>query len=374
MTSFSLALDAETARRGRDLHHVLRDRLFVDLSRPERRIGERYQTEGEIAEQHGVSRNTVRRAVADLESEGYVTRRRGVGIIIQRKPLAMPGDAAASPAAANRGERERVIVVLPHWNDSPEGFFSRRFLEEISSPQLSPPLAVEIRHYNDTLTLEDIGSAAVVAIDPTSTMLTDLVQLQHRGIRVVAVSPPQPQPQLITVTSDRRHSVRDAVKRLYNLGHRRIGLMNHDPEHMAFSRAMVGFHDAHRELNLPMQPGAVCQELRYEKPTHQPDVKNITAWICTYLGSVDYVASACREAKLRVPRDVSIVSFDDPGEAPYASLGVAVTCIVPDYHEYVSRIHKRLVDWKPPQPNDVQVLSDLWVERDSVAAPRVLHK
>ena len=42
-------------------------------------------------------------------------------------------------------------------------------------------------------------------------------------------------------------------------------------------------------------------------------------------------ARACREAKLRVPRDVSVVSFDDPGDAPHAALGVAVTCIVPDY-------------------------------------------
>ena len=64
--------------------------LIDQLKRHEYKVGDRLQTEREIAEQFGVSRTTIRDAIIMLELQGLVEVRKGSGVYV----ISLPDDSA----------------------------------------------------------------------------------------------------------------------------------------------------------------------------------------------------------------------------------------------------------------------------------------
>ncbi|HEY8610582.1 MAG TPA: FCD domain-containing protein [Roseomonas sp.] len=78
---------------------ALRDALERDLRADRWRVGERLPTERDLGARYGVARNTVRRALDALESEGLIHRHVGRGTFRAAPPGAAPaGDEALSPS------------------------------------------------------------------------------------------------------------------------------------------------------------------------------------------------------------------------------------------------------------------------------------
>ena len=75
---------AMTAGAGVPLHRQLFLVLHDEIARGAIRAGDPLPTEQELCDQFGVSRITVRRALADLASQGYIIRRQGVGSFVRR--------------------------------------------------------------------------------------------------------------------------------------------------------------------------------------------------------------------------------------------------------------------------------------------------
>src|SRR5438309_11778616 len=69
-------LDAFEPREGVALHHQIKEALFLHLRSGRWAPGGELPTEEALCRHYGVSRGTVRRAVADLVIEGYVVRHR----------------------------------------------------------------------------------------------------------------------------------------------------------------------------------------------------------------------------------------------------------------------------------------------------------
>ena len=72
-----------TAGVGVPLHRQLFLVLHDEIARGAIAAGQPLPTEQELCEQFGVSRITVRRALADLAGQGYITRRQGVGSFVR---------------------------------------------------------------------------------------------------------------------------------------------------------------------------------------------------------------------------------------------------------------------------------------------------
>jgi GntR family transcriptional regulator len=72
-----------TAGAGVPLHRQLFLVLHDEIARGAIAAGEPLPTEQDLCDQFGVSRITVRRALADLASQGYITRRQGVGSFVR---------------------------------------------------------------------------------------------------------------------------------------------------------------------------------------------------------------------------------------------------------------------------------------------------
>jgi DNA-binding LacI/PurR family transcriptional regulator len=360
-------MPAYPAGRSKPLHLVAREKIFHDILERGIGRGERYCTENELAQRLKMSRNTIRRAVDGLQQEGYLSRRRRIGVIVDKQPGAA-SEEDIQATEPNSG-RQRVIVILPAWDDSVEGRFSGQVLRALSSPQLKPRLAVEIRHHNDHLTLDEVGDAAVVALDPRGRQVVELQDLAAQGVRVIAEGHERQFEGLINLDVDRRSAARELVQKLYGMGHRHVGLFNHDPSHLGFSMPYLGYLDAHRELDRPIHPRGIVQVMNGPAPSGTPDVKQVSAWICTFLNAAVEIGEQCRQLGLEIPRDVSIVSLDDPGDRIVEGVGKPVTAYGTDFAVDVGMIHSLLREWREDLRGTMTWTPSLWVDRGTVGPP-----
>ena len=80
-------LDAFEARPAVALHHQIKEDLFLHQRSGRWAPGSELPTEEALCRHYRVSRGTVRRAVADLVTEGYIERHRGRGTFVSRPKL-----------------------------------------------------------------------------------------------------------------------------------------------------------------------------------------------------------------------------------------------------------------------------------------------
>jgi len=73
------------------LYHQLKQKLLEDLQSNKWAPGEPIPSETVLAKEHGVSRITVRQAVGDLVSLGYLIRRQGIGTFVAKREFFSAG-------------------------------------------------------------------------------------------------------------------------------------------------------------------------------------------------------------------------------------------------------------------------------------------
>jgi GntR family transcriptional regulator len=83
----NLQLGSFTPRPAVALHHQIKEDLFLHLRSERFTPGLALPSEEALCEHYGVSRGTLRRAIADLVSEGYLERYRGRGTFVSRSKL-----------------------------------------------------------------------------------------------------------------------------------------------------------------------------------------------------------------------------------------------------------------------------------------------
>src|SRR3984885_14205577 len=85
-----------TAGAGVPLHRQLFLVLHDEIARGAIAPGDALPTEQSLCDQFGVSRITVRRALADLAEQGYIERRQGVGSFVRQRDRSDPSSAGRS--------------------------------------------------------------------------------------------------------------------------------------------------------------------------------------------------------------------------------------------------------------------------------------
>lgn len=131
--------------------------------------------------------------------------------------------------------------------------------------------------------------------------------------------------QTIYVDTDNILASHEATEYLYRLGHRKIGFIGYEKTLLFSSDRKYGYQLAHFEHNLPLNP-AFCIEIQGAFKTMPTELIELlkspehpTAFVVTddFLGvSLEH---ACRECGLKVPDDVSIISFNNSLFAQLAS-------------------------------------------------------
>lgn len=139
-------------------------------------------------------------------------------------------------------------------------------------------------------------------------------------VPVVAVSGHRRKNGILTIELDHRAAAELALSHLHELGHRRIGFI----KGQTFSSDTSARWDAIRRtcgrMGIPIDPGLVVQ-LEGTAPGSEPGYvatrrllergHRFTALFCFNDASAIGAITALHEAGLRVPRDISVVGFDD---------------------------------------------------------------
>lgn len=140
-------------------------------------------------------------------------------------------------------------------------------------------------------------------------------------VPIVAVDPHTGRADLPTVEADSRGGAHEATAFLISLGHRRIGFVGGRPDLKSSRLRDAGYRDALAEADLRFDP-ALVRDGFYEADTarraarellSQPD-RPTAVFAANDLSAMATIEVA-QSLNLEVPRDLSVVGFDDVPEA-----------------------------------------------------------
>jgi DNA-binding LacI/PurR family transcriptional regulator len=139
---------------------------------------------------------------------------------------------------------------------------------------------------------------------------------------------------IVNVLLDHKEAAALAIEHLASLGHRKIAFMRGQTHTSDSATRWAAIQSAVQSLNLELSPRRVIQ-LQGDDPSPEPGYlatkkllqtkEPFTALFAFNDISAIGAVSALREAKLRIPEDVSIVGFDDIQTAAY--LNPALTTV-----------------------------------------------
>ncbi len=340
----------------------------------------------DVARAAGVSRATAARALGGYgaASPGARERVRAAAEALRYRPNAL--------ARSMKSGSTRTIGVVV--SDIQLAFFAQA-VRGIADVARGEDFEVILANTDEDLALERaavgvfldkrVDGLIVVPAEPNEA--AHLVDAQERGIPVVLFDRGSPGVHCDTVVVDNQRAAKNAVRHLVRLGHRRIAIVVEARTALGAADVIrarlrpdagmtspmreLGWAAALREAGLPVTDDLICGA-RYERADArraaaaalaQPD--RPTAILTTdetmTLGAID----AIQEAGLEVPRDISLIAFDD---LPWTTiLRPPITVIAQPVHELGVTAAQRLLgrlagDDRPPE---TVILSTSFVVRGS---------
>ena len=360
---------------------ALRQQLVEHLLRNRPNVGDRFLSDHELARITRLSRPTVRRALDDLQRDGWIERRPGIGTFIgPRAGLPSRLDAVRQNHNGHSRQTVRLALLMHMLGDFAHDFYVAGLISGIDEVAEETNVSLELVGNRDG----DVASASrrllqsrpdVLALAAPPLRHTVLIgEARRLEIPVIGTGTLMANVGAPTVTEDGVDGARQAVRHLVERGHRRIGYLTPtfalpwvfqrrrgyvagmNEAGIGFDESLTLWLDHHDK---PEGADALRQYLARRKPT----ALVLASWVLA-----DAFEPLTRSGELVVPRDLSVVTFDQqPGVA--AKLGnVKPTTIAMPLQKMGSQLAhmaRRLIDGQPVDA--VTALPCSLVEGDSVA-------
>lgn len=288
--------------------------------------GAAFLSDAELVRISGISRMTVRKALKQLAEEGWIERRHGVGTFIG--PL--PGRIRSEwEAAKEKSESEtvRVAVLGRAWGRQvSDEWVTREILEGLDSVSLENRICVEIisdRHLEkiDQRLMQSRPDVLVLVTPGTNRMMV-VPAVQKLGIHCLIVGCHIRDVDIPCIYEDNVSGASLAVERLLKTGHKRIGMIqNYSRFSWSFERVMgverslmERSEEFDRNLIFWAGPDGTGGSVRDFLRKQRPD-----AMIAGCYYSLKFLMEGIQEAELRVPEDLSVITWDQvPWTAKYS--------------------------------------------------------
>ncbi|GAA2354792.1 LacI family DNA-binding transcriptional regulator [Streptomyces carpaticus] len=277
-------------------------------------VRDRPVTAARIAELAGVSPSTVSKVINGRPGVGPGTRAAVEEVIdrygYRRRPVAAKGGVT------------RPLEVVFHELAGPYPVAVLNGVQRVAREHRLAVVLSELQGdhttgggwFEDVLMRRPTGVVAVFS-GPTEAQSR---RLRARGIPVVLVDPTgETGCHSLSVTTGNRAGARDAVRHLLGLGHRRIAVITGPPSTLSGRARLHGYQDALRRAGVPLAPELVrTGGFRVEDGLrHARDLLRLpeppTAVCAPNDGAAIGVYQAAAEAGREVPRELSVVGFDD---------------------------------------------------------------
>lgn len=280
---------------------------------------EKISSESELMKEFGVSRHTVRLAIGDLVSTGWLYRQQGSGTFC--------ADRSVYENTQNLGTQKNIAIVTTYLSDyifpsiirgaetklSEEGYqvsiFSTNNDQEMERNVLEKILAQQF----DGVIVEPTKSAY------SNPNIAYYLNLEQLSIPYIMINAYYDELEPISIVMDDEKSGYLQTEHLIKLGHKNIiGCFKTDDTQGV--KRMKGFLKAHRQNNVPIVPSHIITyntEEKHSKPVNELekilDASNnsITGLVCYNDELAMQLLELLRVKGIRVPEDISIVGHDD---------------------------------------------------------------
>jgi DNA-binding LacI/PurR family transcriptional regulator len=300
-------------RRETPFQRILSD-IEGRIEREDLRKGDLLPTRADLAKQYDAARATVDKALAELSRRGLIESGSG------KRTLVLGRERVATEA--------HTIGVLWNWPENQErhgGDYLDLLFRGIREACAEHMLEVHFRsaplHTWPEL-IQGKGAQGLVVVRPDYSDATTLDGIQAAGVPTILVPGVLDEVAAPSISADNAAGAEMAVEHLYQLGHRDIGFVSLTatvPDH--FER-LKAFLEATGRRGMAVRPEWIG--LAHERnPVLFRD--HLSDWLQkdhhpTAIVSCDFmmtlaVLGRLRELGLEIPRDVSVVTFDDPAVA-----------------------------------------------------------
>jgi len=297
-------------------YQQLKEYIINTIKAKDLKPGEKIWSENELADKFQMSRHTVRQAIGELVSEGWLYRIHGKGTYVDRRP-----DRTSQQA-------KTIGVITTYLND----YIFPAIIRGIDS--ILTPKGYNIilcctynQHNKERMCLEKFLNTAIdgLIVETTKSALPnpnlDLYrQLSHsRGIPIIFMHGTYKDLDYSYIVEDDFEAGYLATKHLLDLGHTKIGGIFKSDDIQGHYR-YKGFREACSERGLKFQESRILwfdtergDEKLGNKDNGQLDclLRECSGLVCYNDQVAMKVLDRARYIGISIPRDVSLVSFDD---------------------------------------------------------------
>lgn len=339
----------------------------------------KFLSDNELAKITGLSRPTVRKALGDMEREGWIERRQGRGTFVgPRAPLNLALRLGLAPAR----QTVRLAVVINLLGNFDADWYAHEVIAGIDEAAAEARVSLELLGGQDgnvkSVSQRLMQTRPDVLAFTAPPVRHALLIGESRRLDIPSIGTGSFLETLgvPTVREDGPAAAAAAVRSLAALGHRRIGFVQVDyPVPWVFQRRQ-GYMDGLDQVGLDQDERLVLWLPGVEEPARRDlferylDRAKPTALLFGSYSVVRYLAPLVRAGRVRVPQDLSVVHFDQHPETQNWLGGVKPTVLSLPLREMGRRLAhmaRRIADRQ-----EVPAVTDLpcaLVEGGSVAGP-----
>ncbi|QZD89188.1 substrate-binding domain-containing protein [Qipengyuania aurantiaca] len=179
-------------------------------------------------------------------------------------------------------------------------------------------LQIENIHATDSKAESFVDDPVIAGVILTAPLCDDrhvMLQIEKRDLPFARIASMLDPGRGITVAMDEYDAARSVTALLLEAGHRRVGIIRGPRSHLSSMRRYNGFTAALGSKGVKLVPSLVAEGDYTRKGGEEAGARLLAAKPTAIFASNDAMAAgladAARKASLSVPRDVSIVGFDD---------------------------------------------------------------
>lgn len=282
--------------------------------------GDRLETEAELVERFGYSRQTVRQALTKLEQDGVISRVQGSGSYVQRSNV--PAKAGAADALLTGS-----VTIVSSYTDE---YIFPKILQAMEKVLREAGFSSRIMFTNNERETErqilmgllrSEGREPLI-IEPVTSALPNLnkelyEKLLERGTPIIFFNTYYPDLQIPHVSLDDFGAGKTATDYLISLGHRKIGAIFKCDDGQG-ARRYAGYQAALTAAGIPVNDSVVSwvdtldfREMMENCAWVLRRLKDCTACVC-YNDEVAYMLTElCARNGISVPESLSLTSIDN---------------------------------------------------------------
>ncbi|HBU11606.1 MAG TPA: hypothetical protein DEB31_02395 [Clostridiales bacterium] len=288
------------------------------------RHGDKLPSENFLCRKFGISRQTVRHAMADLSEGGLIKKVRGSGSYVQKqRPM---------------GSSKTVGILVSHVDD----YLFAQILNGVEEVLTSDGFGIDLGISNNSIELErkflqrvlDTNMVGLIVEGTRSSLPNPNIELyeemRRRDISIVFIHNYYENFPCASVLMDDIAMSRELTGLLLKAGHKRIaGLFKGDD--LQGPRRYTGYVEALRDADIPVREELVgwFYSNYYDNIMLEMNLDHVVMNLAGYTAIVCYndwiaeeVYKLYQQNNIKIPGDISLVSFDDIPLARYIANGI----------------------------------------------------